>query len=227
MTELTTEEARKRLDVSPQHIRGLLRVGKLDGRQLSSGAWLIDEDSLERRIALSVGPVRNWSALSSWALLGELSGEPNLVTISTRTRARVRERIRLTTADEIARRVASRTTVTRYDADDLLDTATDMVPTGEAALDMLDTDLSPRELAIEGYVSTASMQQFVREHLLIPDRRGAIVVYEDPGLFIGRDNAPVAVVAADLARSTATRERSAGIQALEEMRQRWLATHTK
>ncbi|WP_130176801.1 helix-turn-helix domain-containing protein [Cryobacterium sp. SO1] len=227
MTELTTEEARQRLDVSPQHIRGLLRVGKLDGRQLSSGTWLIDEDSLERRIALSVGPVRNWSALSSWALLGELSGEPNLVTISTRTRARVRERIRLTTADEIARRVASRTTVTRYDADDLLDTATDMVPTGEAALDMLDTDLSPRELAIEGYVSTASMQEFVREHLLIPDRRGAIVVYEDPGLFIGRDYAPVAVVAADLARSTATRERSAGIQALEEMRQRWLATRTK
>ncbi|MCU1407771.1 MAG: hypothetical protein JWQ43_4074, partial [Glaciihabitans sp.] len=47
MTELMTDEARKRLNVSAQHVRGLLRAGQLDGRQLASGAWLIDEDSLE------------------------------------------------------------------------------------------------------------------------------------------------------------------------------------
>ncbi|MBX0300731.1 helix-turn-helix domain-containing protein [Cryobacterium sp. 1639] len=227
MSELTTDEARKRLAVSPQHIRGLLRAGKLDGRQLPSGVWLVDADSLERRIAISTGPGRNWSALSSWAILGELSGEPNLVTVSDRTRARVRERIRLNTAEEIARRVADRTTVTRYDADDSFHTVAEMVPTGATALEVLDTDLSPQHSTLEGYVSAALMQEFIREHMLLPDRQGFIEVYEDPGLFLGRDNAPVAVVAADLARSTATRERSAGIRALEEMRQRWLATHTK
>jgi hypothetical protein len=50
-----------------------------------------------------------------------------------------------------------------------------------------------------------------------------------PGLervFDGR-YAPDAVIAADLARSTSTRERSAGLTALEEMRQRWLAKHTR
>lgn len=228
MNELTTDEARKRLDVSPQHIRGLLRAGKLEGRQLSSGAWLVDEDSLERRIALSVGRGRNWSAISSWTLLAELSGEPHLVTISERTRARVRERIRLYDAEEISRRVAGRTRVTRYDADDRhFHAGAEMVPTGELALDVLDTELTFQERTIEGYVSAASMADFVRAHMLIPDREGFIEIYEDPGILAGRRNAPTAVVAADLARSTATRVRSAGITALEGMRQQWLATHTK
>lgn len=228
MNELTTDEARKRLDVSPQHIRGLLRAGKLEGRQLSSGAWLVDEDSLERRIALSVGRGRNWSAISSWALLAELSGEPHLVTISERTRARVRERIRLYDAEEIARRVAGRTKVTRYDADDrYFDAGTEMVPTGEFALDVLDTDLTFQERTLEGYVSEVSMADFVRSHMLIPDREGFIEIYDDPGILAGRRNAPAAVVAADLARSTATRVRSAGVKALEEMRQQWLATQTR
>ena len=36
---------------------------------------------------------------------------------------------------------------------------------------------------------------------------------------------PTAVIAADLALSTDTRERSAALRALEEMRQEWLAAH--
>jgi len=228
MHELTTDEARKRLDVSPQHVRALLRAGKLDGRQLSSGAWLVDEDSLERRIALSVGRGRNWSAVSSWALLCELSGEPTLVTISERTRARVRERIRACDAEEIARRVAGRTTVTRYEADSRdFRAGADMIPTGELALEVLDTDLAFQERTLEGYVSVARMKEFIREHMLIPDRHGFIEIYEEPGIMAGRAFAPAAVVAADLARSTATRVHSAGVTALEGMRQRWLATRTK
>jgi hypothetical protein len=228
MRELTTDEARTRLDVSPQHVRGLLRAGKLEGRQLSSGAWLVDEDSLERRIALSVGRGRGWSALSSWALLAELSGEAGLVAVSERTRARVRERIRMYDAEEIARRVASRTNITRYDADDQdFKAGSEMVPTGQLALDVLDTRLTFRGTTLEGYVNAASMGSFVRSNMLIPDREGSIVIYEDPGYLAGREKAPPAVVAADLARSTATRVHSAGVEALEGMRQQWLAKHMK
>jgi hypothetical protein len=228
MTEVTTDEARQRLDVSPQHVRGLLRAGKLDGRQLSSGAWLVDEDSLERRIALNVGRGRNWSAFSSWALLAELSDEPDLVQVSERTRARVRERIRLCSAEEIARRVAGRTKVTRYDADDpSFWPGADFIPTGQLALDELDTDLSSQQKVFEGYVNAAAKAQFLRSHMLIPDREGNVELYEDPGFLAGREHAPRAVIAADLARSTATRVHSAGVSALEGMRQQWLASHTK
>lgn len=228
MKVLTTDEARQRLDVSAQHVRGLLRAGKLDGRQLASGAWLIDEDSLEQRIAMRVGRGRNWSAISSWALLAELSGEADLVTVSERTRARVRERIRLCSAEEIARRVATRTKVTRYDADDAsFWPGADFVSTGQLALDELDTDLASQQEVFEGYVSADAKAEFLRSHMLIPDREGNIGLYEDPGFLAGREHAPRAVIAADLARSTATRVHSAGVAALEGMRQQWLATHTR
>lgn len=228
MSELTIDEARKRLDVSPQHVRALLRAGELEGRQLASRAWLVDEDALERRIALKATSGRNWSALSSWALLAELSAEPQLVVISERTRARVRERIRQCSAEEIARRVSGRTKVARYDADDHFSAGSDMVSTGGSAIDELDSDLAPEFSTIEGYVEVDVMAEFVREHMLIPDKRGFIEIYENPGIFdSNRSHAPLAVIAADLARSTATRERTAGLRALEQMRQRWLATHTR
>jgi hypothetical protein len=227
MNELSTDEARRRLDVSPQQVRALLRSGRLDGRQLPSGEWLIDEDSLEERVALNHGRGRNWSAVSSWALLCELSGQ-QAVHLSPRTYARVRERIRESTAEDIARRVAGRTPVRRYDADDMIAAGADMVLTGGTAVDELDTDLAPQFKTIEGYVDAAEIEKFEKDHLLVPDRNGTIVVYENPGIFSNRlPHAPLAVVAADLARSSATRERSAGLKALEEMRQKWLATHTR
>ena len=185
-------------------------------------------DSLEQRIATGVGRGRNWSAISSWALLAELSGEADLVTVSERTHARVRQRIRLCSAEEIARRVAGRTKVTRYDPDDRNFIAgSEMVSTGRLALNVLDTDLTFQEDTLEGYVRADFVASFVRSHMLIPDRNGLIEIYEDPGIFTGRKTAPSAVVAADLARSTATRVHSAGVSALEELRQRWLATHTR
>lgn len=228
MNELTTDEARIRLDVSPQHVRALLRSGQLEGRQLSSGAWLVDEDSLERRIALNVSRGRSWSAISSWALLAELSGEPGLVSIPERTRARVRERIRRFDSAEIARRVAGRTTVTRYDADSRDSVAgPDLIPTGLFALEVLNTDLAIGDRTVEGYVSAAAMSVFIQSHLLVPDRDGTIEIYEDPGIMTGRLHAPSAVVAADLARRSTTRVRSAGITALEDLRQKWLAKNTR
>jgi hypothetical protein len=227
MNELSTDEARRRLDVSPQQVRALLRSGRLDGRQLPSGEWLVDEDSLEQRVALKHGLGRNWSSVASWALLCELSGE-RAMDISPRTYARVRERIRESTAEEIARRVAGRTPVRRYDADDRIAAGADMVLTGGTAVDELDSDLSPQFTTIEGYVDAGEIEKFEREHMLIPDRSGPIVVYENPGVFSNRlSHAPLAVVAADLARSNATRERSAGLKALEQMRQQWLAKHTR
>jgi hypothetical protein len=228
MKELSTDEARRRLEVSPQQVRALLRSGRLDGRQLPSGEWLVDEDSLERRVAAKHGPGRNWSSVSSWALLCELSGREEPVDISPRTHARVRERIRLSTAEDIARRVATRTPVRRYDADDMLAAGADMVLTGGAAVNEIDSDLAPQFTTIEGYVDAGEIEKFERDHMLIPDRNGSIVVYENPGIFSNKlSHAPLAVVAADLARSSATRERSAGVKALEEMRQRWLATHMR
>jgi hypothetical protein len=107
-------------------------------------------------------------------------------------------------------------------------TAADLVLTGKSAAHRIDSDLTNQTWSVEGYVRTGDLEAFVRRHLLSADENGDVTIYERTGE-LGADGnyAPDAVIAADLARSTATRERTAAIAALEKMRHQWLATHTR
>ena len=100
--------------------------------------------------------------------------------------------------------------------------------TGVSAVAMINSELSGQTPIVEGYLRGESLTSFVRRQLLSADDNGNVIIYEShtSAGFEGR-YAPDAVIAADLARSAATRERSAGLAGLEEMRQRWLAKHTR
>ena len=226
MDSLMTKDAARALGVSQRQVTDLLRAGKLSGEQLSDGTWLVTPRSISERRALNAGAGRTWSAASSWALLGELSGQSS-AGLSQSTLARIRRRIRTSTAEEIARKVASRTIAHRYTADSLAKTASELVLTGRSAADAIATELTSHTQVVEGYLrNKETLDSFARRHLLSPDNNGDVTIYErhDSLNFEGR-YAPDAVIAADLVRSTSTRERSAGLVALEEMRQRWLAKH--
>ena len=227
MESLMTKDAALALGVSQRQVTDLLRAGKLSGEQLSDGTWLVTPRSISERRSLNAGAGRTWSAASSWALLGELSGRSS-TGLSRSTLARIRRRIRTSTADEIARKVASRTIARRYTADSIAKTVSELVLTGRSAADAIDTELTSQTQIVEGYVRDGTLDSFARRHLLSADNNGDVTIYErhDSLNFTGR-YAPDAVIAADLARSTSTRERSAGIAALEEMRQGWLAKHTR
>ena len=227
MDSLMTKDAALALGVSQRQVTDLLRVGKLNGEQLSDGTWLVSPRSISERRSLNAGAGRTWSVASSWALLSELSGQSS-TGLSQSTLARIRRRIRTTTADEIARKVASRTVAHRYIADSMAKTASELVLTGRSAADVIDTELTSQTQVVEGYLRDETLDSFARRHLLSADNNGDVTIYERPESlnFDGR-YAPDAVIAADLARSTSTRERSAGLAALEEMRQRWLAKHTR
>jgi hypothetical protein len=227
MDSVMTKDAALALGVSQRQVTDLLRAGKLAGEQLPDGTWLVTPRSINERQALNAGSGRTWSAASSWALLGELSGQSS-TGLSQSTVARIRRRIRTSTAGEIARKVASRTIAHRYAADSITKTASELVLTGRSAADVIDTELTRQTQVVEGYLRGETLESFVRRHLLSADDNGDVTIYErhDPLNFDGR-YAPDAVIAADLARSTSTRERSAGLTALEEMRQRWLAKHTR
>ena len=226
MDSLMTKDAALALGVSQRQVTDLLRAGKLAGEQLSDGTWLVTPRSISERRSLNAGAGRTWSAASSWALLGELSGQSS-TGLSQSTLARVRRRIRTSTVEEIARKVASRTVARRYTADSIARTASALVLTGRSAADVIDTELPSQTQVVEGYLRDETLESFVRRYLLSADNGGDVTIYEhhDSLNFDGR-YAPDAVIAADLARSTSTRERSAGLAALEEMRQRWLAKHT-
>ena len=225
MDSLMTKDAALALGVSQRQVTDLLRAGKLAGEQLRDGTWLVTPRSISERRSLNAGAGRTWSAASSWALLGELSGQSSSG-LSQSTLARIRRRIRTSTAEEIARKVASRTVAHRYTADSIAKTASDLVLTGRSAAGVIDTELTSQTQVVEGYLRDETLESFARRHLLSADNNGDVTIYEthDSLNFEGR-YAPDAVIAADLARSTSTRERSAGLAALEEMRQRWLAKH--
>ena len=227
MDAVMTRDAAMALGVSQRQVTDLLRAGKLAGEQLRDGTWLVTPRSISERRALNAGAGRTWSAASSWALLGELSGQSS-TGLSQSTFVRIRRRIRTSTAEEIARKVASRTIAHRYAADSITKTANELVLTGKSAADVIDSELTSQTQVVEGYLRDETLESFARRHLLSADDNGDVTIYErlDSLNFDGR-YAPDAVIAADLARSTSTRERSAGLAALEEMRQRWLAKNTR
>lgn len=82
-------------------------------------------------------------------------------------------------------------------------------------------ELSTLDAAWLGASTRARVRRF-----MIPAADGRHTLYEST-LPVAYDAVamPAAVIAADLAGSVDTRERSAGLQSLEEMRQQWLADH--
>lgn len=227
MRDLMTKDAALALGVSQRQVTELLRAGKLGGEQLQDGTWLVSRRAIGERRTIQAGSGRSWSPSSSWALLGELSGRA-AQGLSQSTHDRIKRRIRASSAEEIARKVATRTHAYRYSADSLSSTAADLILTGASAADVIDRTLTPQTRRLEGYVREGDLDVFIRRHLLTPDAEGDVTIYEVPTseYFKGR-HATGAVIAADLVRSLSTRERSAGLAALEDMRHAWLARHTR
>lgn len=226
MHDLMTKDAALALGISQRQVTELLRSGKLNGEQLQDGTWLVSRRSIGERRALHTGAGREWSASSSWALLDELSGR-EAEGLSQSTYDRMKRRIRTTSGDEIARKVATRLSARRYAADSLARITADLVLTGMSAAEVVDRTLTSEIRRVEGYVREGQLDEFVRRHLLTLDPEGDVTIYEAPeSQLVGR-HASEAVIAADLARSVSTRERSAGLAALEDMRQAWLARHTR
>ncbi len=227
MQNLMTKDAALALGISQRQVTELLRSGNLRGEQLQDGTWLVSRRSIGERSTLRAGAGRAWSAASSWALLDELSGRA-AEGLSQSTYDRMKRRIRTTSADEIARKVATRTKARRYAADSLARTASDLVLTGASAAEVINRTLTSETRRIEGYVREGRLDEFVRRHLLTVDPDGDVTIYEAPeSQLLESQHASEAAIAADLARSVSTRERSVGLAALEEMRQAWLARHTR
>lgn len=226
MQDLMSKDAALALGISQRQVTELLRSGKLSGEQLQDGTWLVSRRSIGERRALHTGTGRTWSASSSWALLDELSGR-KAEGLSQSTYDRMKRRIRTTSADEITSKVATRLTARRYAADSLARTTADLVLTGTSAAEVVDRTLTSETGRVEGYVREGQLDEFVRHHLLTLDAEGDVTIYEAPESQLKGQHASEAVIAADLARSVSTRERSAGLAALEDMRQAWLARHTR
>lgn len=225
MVELTASDLAERLDISRRHATDLLSSGRIDGRQLSSGAWLAYSDSVAcYESAARSGRGRKLHVATAWGVLWELSGL-DATWLAVRTRSRVRSRLRTASAEEIARAVAGRTRAHRYQSANSAKAAEGLIATGRAAAAILGVGLMDDRRHAIGYARSGSAADYARTRFMVESRTGTDVVYDNtlPVAYAG-DVMPAAVIAADLAVSTDTRERSGGLRALEQLKNAWLAT---
>lgn len=226
MADITATQLAERLGVTKRRALDLLRTETIAARQLANGMWLADSDAVARyEISASPGSGRTLDAATAWGLLWELSGL-DADWLSSSTRARVRRRIRDSNASMIASAVSKRSRVHRFTAANAERASVDLIRTGRAAANVLDADLIEDTRQVSGYIRSGTIQEYAKTHFMVPQANGRDVLYENSlPIDYEAETMPSAVVAADLATSTDTRERSAALRALEEMRQRWLAAH--
>lgn len=225
MTDLTATQLADRLGVTKRRALDLLRTDTIAGRQLMNGTWLTDGDAVARYEVLSQrGSGRTLDVATAWGLLWELSGL-DVDWLSARTHARVRQRIRESSASELAAAVSKRAKAHRFTAANSERASAGLIRTGRAAASVLDIDLIEDARQVCGYVASGSVDEYAKSHFMVRKPSGRDVLYENTlPIEYETEEMPPAVVAADLATSTDTRERNAGIKALEELRSRWL-TH--
>ncbi len=224
MVDLTLAQLASRLRVTHRRASDLVASGAVTGRQLSSGAWLVDSDSVARYELRRRGAGRKLDSGTAWAVLWELSGL-RAGWLSESTRARVRRRIRTSEAVDLVTEVAVRTRAHRFRSANSDRVAEDVIATGRLAAAELGTALIVDDRRIAGYVPAGTdIDEFATAHFMARDEAGHDVLFENtlPVPYSGRAM-PAAVIAADLAISTDTRERSAGVSALAELRGTWLA----
>lgn len=224
MVDLTATELADRLGVTRQYALSLLRSGAIAGRRLANGTWLADVGAVARfEVIAQNGRGRTLDTDTAWGLLWELSGL-DAPWLRDRTRARVRRRIRESSAENLVAAVAHRTMANYFEAANLERAGADLIATGRMAASTLGTDLIDDRRRVSGYVRSGSPAAYADSHFMRADTRGQHIIYENnlPIDFEGHVM-PKAVVAADLATSTDTRERNAGLRAIEELQRAWLA----
>lgn len=224
MADMTASELAEHLGVSHRRATQLLASGIVAGRRLASGMWLADTDSVVRYGAVARRRGRALDAATAWGLLWELS-DLDAPWLTPSTRSRVRRRIRETASEELVRAVAGRATGHHYRAANAARAAEGLIATGRAAASVLDTELIDDRRRVSGYVRAGTADGYAAAHFMVADSAGQDVVYENTlPIPYDEDAMPAAVIAADLALSLDTRERSVGIRVLERLRREWLAT---
>lgn len=227
--EITTADIAHRLGVTDRRARMLLADGAISGRQLPSRDWLADNDDVVRylqRRRQTAG--RGLNRATAWAILYELSGVEAAGLLPRATYARARTRIRTSSAEDLATAVAGRTATRRYRSANVVKAQADLIRTARAASDLIGSDLLPDTRRVAGYVPAGTaVADYARTHFMVEDPTGQDVLYENTAPLRTYTEPLAAVVASDLAISTDTRERSAGLHALDEMKRSWLRSHTR
>lgn len=217
--EISTTEAARRLQVSPQRVLSLLHDEQLAGR-LVGRMWLVDETSVATRAALGMSAGRPWTAATIRRIVDAFSDGGRLGKRDTGLVMR-------TSAEGLAAKMGQAITVRRYSTKWMERVAEHLTLTGASAIDRITTEpgrqLHAGARGLHGYVRNGdAFRTLTSAARLVEDSTGDVFVYRIHDDVFPWAETPVALVAADCVRSTSTRVRSVGVDALQGMRAQWL-----
>lgn len=217
---MTVHEASVLLGVSRQETRRLARAGDLLIAGRVGRAMLLDAASVHRIAAQSRIRGRLWEPRTAWAAVDLLNGGTG-AWLSYGARSRLRAKLAILSAEQfnaLARRRAVTQTF-RASGSYLADIQQTLIVSGVADTQRIDVNfgLAAGYDRAEGYTDSAGLAEIVDAFDLVADTAGNVVVHETAftdGLSSGGS---AALTALDLSDSLDVRERSAGLQVLDQL----------
>jgi len=217
---VSISEAAQELNLSPARVRALVTNGQLSGIKVG-GRWLVERVSVERRRRDGSHRGRPFSPRNAWALLLLASGE-DAGDLDPSVRSRLKRVLRQDGLIELEPRLARRGESLPFRAHPgevryLLEDR-DLMRTGISAAAEYGFGLIGGREA-DGYLNAAELESFVARHGLEPAGvEGNVrlrLAPEDVWAHVGgRDAAPAAAVALDLAGELDPRSKRSGREAL-------------
>jgi excisionase family DNA binding protein len=215
---ISVSDAADALGLSPARVRLLAANGGLPAQKIG-GRWLVERNGVEKRRLRGSRGGRPFAARNAWAVLNLASGE-EVDQIDSVTRSRLRRLLSFEGLSSLAPRLGRRAQVHRCSGHPgeipyvLADKR--LIASGVSAARAVGLDLlSGNE--VDGYVSDADLDEFVRDHALLPaaavDANVVLRLIPDDvwtEFLKGRPRASEAAIALDLAEDVDSRSRAAG-----------------
>jgi excisionase family DNA binding protein len=203
---ITIPEAAERLGVVPQRVRALAQGGELEAVR-AGGVWLIDVDSLARRVLLgelgvAASSARPWSQPIAWSAMRALDGDDVLLAgLDRKARYRLRRRLNDPDPARLLAAVRNRARSIRVSVHPSRTAGLRelVVPSGVTGAGIHGFGLTGDD-AVDGYVS-ADVLAGARDALRVreSDTGGHLLrVVDDERVLQGLEVAPRLAVAADL-----------------------------
>lgn len=219
MRGISVHQAARRMGVSDQRVRALLQAGRLGGRKIGS-VWIVEPTIVAR----SHGG-RPLSASNAWGVLALLSGQ-NPLWLDPSVKSRIKRRIRSGDLVSTLRNCEPRSGIVRWRVlpGDLSKIATEghIIASG-LSVDRAELDVVGVGRELDGYIERHDLARIAKRFRpdQEPDRPNLILRVPSHTWISAFDEAPLAVVAADLLDHVDARVARAAERVLEGLRVGW------
>ena len=215
----TTTQAASILCISSHEAARLARDGRIKAIKAVGDALLLDAIDVQQYKNLHQGKGRPLSPDIAWAALLILSGF-DVEWLSYPQLRRLKLKLKTTSALDLLWQARNRLQTKRYRASESFfkELRNELILTGSSS-SLFEFSLVEQKHVLEGY-TTVNFEILEKKYHLVEDTNGNAIIHSAHGhvwFFNKTETIPIAVAAADLAVSLDTREKQAGLAALERL----------